>query len=156
MDGARQVTVPAPLQQIPIMVRAGSVLPFISPNTETLAQDSPGSNYQLLTSNLTWRVFPADAPVQDSFTLYDGTVAQANEEPSQIDVRVDHSPAVRHYEVILPESQAPHEILLGGKSIAEMHDSNGQSENTGWRMDPDSRTLQVFFSAADFDLSVRR
>lgn len=156
MDGARQVTVPSPLQQIPIIVRAGSVLPFISPNTETLVQDSPGSNFQLLTSSLTWRVFPADAPVQDSFTLYDGTVAQANEEPGRIEVRVEHSPAVRHYEVILPESQAPHEILLGGKSIAEMHDSNGQNEKTGWRMDPGSRTLQVFLSAADFDLSVTR
>lgn len=156
MDGSRQVTVPAPLQQIPIMVRAGSVLPFISPNTETLVPDSTASNYQLLTSNLTWRIFPAAGPVQESFTLYDGTVAQANEEPSRIDVRVEHSPAVRHYEVILPESQTPHEILLGGKSIAEIDDSKGQSDTTGWRMNAETRTLQVLFSAADFDLSVRR
>jgi alpha-glucosidase (family GH31 glycosyl hydrolase) len=156
MDGARQVTISAPLQQIPIMVRAGSVLPFISPNTETLVQDSTSSNYQLLTSNLTWRVFPAEASVQNSFTLYDGTVAQANEEPSRIEVRVEHSPVVRHYEVMLPVSQAPHEVLLGGKSITEMHDLNGQSENTGWRIDPGSGTLHVFLSASDFDLSVTR
>ncbi len=37
IDGGRTVTVPAPLDQIPIFVRAGSILPFISQNTETLA-----------------------------------------------------------------------------------------------------------------------
>lgn len=156
VDGGRDVTVSAPLEQIPILVRSGSILPFISADTETLAQKPFDSSYGISLNNLTWRVFPASAPFQDSFTIYDGTVGEVNDEASQIEVRVEHSPSVRRYQVILPGSYVPHEVLLGGKSIAEMHDSNGQSEKTGWRMDAESRTVQIFFSAANFDLSVRR
>ncbi len=46
VEGGREVTVPAPLEHIPILVRAGSMLPFISPDTETLAADLTGSKYQ--------------------------------------------------------------------------------------------------------------
>jgi hypothetical protein len=82
-------------------------------------------------------------------------VGEVNEEASQIEVRVEHSPAVRQYQVIFSESHAPHEVLLDGKSIAEMHDSDGQSEKTGWRMDVNTHTLRVLVSAANFELSVR-
>ena len=156
MSGGRQVTISAPLQQIPILVRAGSILPLISPETETLAQDLAGSQYRTLSNDLTWRVFPADRPVQDSFTLYDGTMAKADESASQIEVRVEHSHATRHYEVILPASRAPREVMLAGKSMNAMGRSNERSEKTGWRMDPGSQTLHVFFQAGDFDLNVGR
>jgi len=156
MDGARQVTVPAPLRQIPIMVRAGSVLPFISPNTETLVQDLPGSNYQLLTSNLTWHVFPAASPVHSSFELFDGTVAQAIEAPSQIEVQVENSSFVRHLEIVVPATRVPREVLLDGKPITETHGLIGESGKTGWQMDSHNGMLHVFFQAADFDLSVER
>jgi alpha-glucosidase (family GH31 glycosyl hydrolase) len=156
MGGGREVTVDAPLEQIPIFVRSGSILPFINPDTETLAQNPSGSSYQIFLSDLTWRVFPADAPFQDRFAIFDGTVGEVNEQASQTEVRVERSPGVRRYQVVLPEGHAPRQVLLGGKPLAEMRDSGGQSGTTGWQMDPEDRTLRVVFSAIDFDLSVKR
>ncbi|MGH9581304.1 MAG: glycoside hydrolase family 31 protein, partial [Bryobacteraceae bacterium] len=137
IKGGREATVPAPLEQIPIFVRAGSILPLISPDTQTLARTLP--------ADLTWRIFPASAPVQDSFTLYDGTMGQASEEASRIEVRVEHSPVVRHYEVILPATRKPRDAMLAGKPLS-----------TGWRMDARNRTVHVLFQARDFDLDIDR
>jgi alpha-D-xyloside xylohydrolase len=154
IDGGRQVTVRAPLDQIPLLVRAGSILPMISPDTETLASDLSGGKYRTndrtLNGDLIWRLFPASAPVQDSFTLYDGTVARASQKPLQVEVHVEQSPLVRGYEVILPAARAPRRVLLDGNSLAEIT-NEGKS---GWRMDADSHTLHVKFWARNFDLNV--
>jgi hypothetical protein len=100
MEGERQVTVPAPLEHTPILVRSGSILSFISPDTKTLAQDVAGDKYRTLNNDLIWRVFPAPA------TLYDGTKAVASQEPELIDVRVEYSFALRNYELILHATRA--------------------------------------------------
>ena len=100
--------------------------------------------------DLTWRVFPASAPVQDSFTLYDGTVARVRQTPLRADMQVEHSPQVRSYEVILPAAQAPRRVMLDGNSLGEI---TNQGKN-GWRMDADSQTLHVMFRATNFDLNV--
>lgn len=139
IDGGRQVTLAAPLDRIPILVQAGSILPLISPQTQTLAPD------RTLTHDLTWRIFPASAPAHDTFTLYDGTVAEASEASSHIEVRVQHSPEVRHYEVILPATRKPRNVVLAGKPLS-----------TGWRLDAHSQTLHIALQARDFDLSVDR
>lgn len=154
MQGGRQVTVSAPLQQIPIFVHSGSILPYISADTETLAQDLAGNTYRTLSNHLTWRVFSATAPAQDSFKLYDGTVAQASQQPSRMQVRVTHSPIVRHYEIILPAIHTPQAVILDGKPLDEIKSISGRMGKTGWQLIPDSRTLHVFFRASDFDLSV--
>jgi alpha-glucosidase (family GH31 glycosyl hydrolase) len=149
--GGQQVTVPAPLEQIPILVRAGSILPFISPDTQTLASDLPQSKYRSVTSDLTWRVFPAPSTTEESFTLEDGTVATAREAPSRTEVWVEYSPLVRNYEVIVGAAHAPREVTLNGKPIRQM-DNTG--EQTGWRMDPDGKTLHVLLRADNFDLQI--
>ncbi|HEV2710154.1 MAG TPA: TIM-barrel domain-containing protein [Edaphobacter sp.] len=156
IKGDRQVTVPAPLGKIPILVRAGSILPFIDPDTETLAQDLAGSKYRTLTNDLIWRIFPALVPHKDSFTLYDGTVAETNEQPMRITVRVEHSPTVRHYDVMLPVTRSPHRVTLAGKALGEINHLNRLTEKTGWQMSSDSRTMHVVFQADDFDLIVER
>jgi alpha-glucosidase (family GH31 glycosyl hydrolase) len=156
MDGGRQVTVPAPLEHIPILVRSGSIVPFISPDTQTLASDLAESKYRTVTNDLTWRVFPASSPVQDSFTLNDGTVANSSEEPSRIEVRVEHSPGARKYEVILPASRAPREVTVGGKPVPEIDKAGGRAEQTSWRMDAASQTLHVLLQSGDFHLTIVR
>ena len=150
LEGGREVTVPAPLEHIPILVRAGSILPLISPETETLASDLAGTNYRAITNDLTWRIFPSSAPVHSRFTLYDDTTIEGNQEAARIEVHATHSPVERNYEVILPAAQTPHRVTLDGKSLTS---SNAK---TGWRMDPDSQILHVLFRARDFDLNVNR
>jgi len=156
LEGGRQVTVPAPLDRIPILVRSGSILPFISPDTETLAQDLAGDKYRTLTNDLTWRVFPDAVSVQDTFTLYDGTVAKANEKPLRIEVRMEHSPTVRHYDVTLPATRAPRGVILSGKPLSEITDANAGAEKEGWRMSADGRTVHVLFHADNFNLNIDR
>ncbi len=59
IEGGRQVEVPAPLDRIPILVRAGSVIPLIDGDTQTLASDLPGLKIQTLNNSLIWRIIPA-------------------------------------------------------------------------------------------------
>ena len=73
IEGGREVEVRAPLNQIPILVRAGSVIPLIDPETATLASDLAGGKYRTLDNHLIWRVTRAMAPAQDDFALADGT-----------------------------------------------------------------------------------
>ncbi len=156
LEGGRQVTVPAPLGHIPILVRSGGIIPLINPDTETLADDLAGANYRTLTSDLTWRIFAASGSVQDTFTLYDGTVARAGEEPSRIDVHVEHSPAARRYEIVLPALRTPRKVILAGEPLSKINATNNSNGKAGWRMDPGSQTLHVSFQAGDFDLNIDR
>ena len=42
LDGRREATVPAPLQELPLLVRAGAVLPLLPADVDTLASYGPG------------------------------------------------------------------------------------------------------------------
>ena len=153
IKGGQQVTVPAPLEHIPILVRAGSIIPFISPDTETLATELAGNKYFSLSSDITWRVFPGSSPSPNRFALQDGTAAEATEKGSGIEVRVEHSPLVRNYQIILPATRPPGKVMLGGKPIFAI---TGDKKATGWRMDPANQTLHVLLQADNFDLTVDR
>ena len=153
IKGGQQVTVPAPLEHIPILVRAGSIIPFISPDTETLATELAGNKNFSLSSDITWRVFPGSSPSPNRFALQDGTAAEATEKGSGIEVRVEHSPLVRNYQIILPATRPPGKVMLGGKPIFAI---TGDKKATGWRMDPANQTLHVLLQADNFDLTVDR
>lgn len=169
IEGGREVTIPAPLEQIPMLVRSGSILPFISADTETLAQDLTGKRvneisgsslnsvkYRTLTNDLTWRVFPSTAPVQDTFTLYDGTVATARQDSSRIEVRVAHSPHPREYELMLPATRKPQEVRVSGRVMHELDEAGYRSRKAGWGLDEGNGTLHLFFSQTDFEVSIAR
>ena len=42
LNGRREATVPAPLEELPLMVRAGAVLPLLPADVDTLASYGPG------------------------------------------------------------------------------------------------------------------
>ena len=44
LDGEREVTVPAPLEQLPLMVRGGAVIPMLSPDVDTLTDYGEGAD----------------------------------------------------------------------------------------------------------------
>lgn len=156
LQGNRQVTVPAPLEHIPILVRSGSILPFISPETETLAQGLAGSKYRTLTNNLIWRVFPASTSVQDSFTLYDGTVATVRQDSSRINVRVGHSPLVRRYDLTLPVTSTPREVKIAGAFLNKLDEAGYRARKTGWWFNPASGALHVLCLRDNFEIDVTR
>jgi alpha-glucosidase (family GH31 glycosyl hydrolase) len=43
LDGEREVRVPAPIEQLPLLVRAGAVIPLLSPDVDTLADYGEGA-----------------------------------------------------------------------------------------------------------------
>ena len=58
LTGGADVTVPAPLDQIPILVRAGAILPF-KPEKQTATLNWSDPN--LLAGPLVWKAYPAKA-----------------------------------------------------------------------------------------------
>jgi alpha-glucosidase (family GH31 glycosyl hydrolase) len=151
LEGGRNITVAAPLRQIPIFVRSGSILPLLSPDTETLAQDLAPGKYRTLSSDLTWRIFGASTPTHSSFILSDGTVADATEDSAQIEIKVQHSANARHNEVMLPATGAPHEVSLAGKRLPQLDSEN---KSAGWQMDSAGHTLRIVFEGSNFDLKI--
>ena len=155
LEGGQQVTVAAPLEQIPILLRSGSIVPLISAETQTLTEDLPGS-HSALTRDLIWRVFPASGVAQDSFTLFDGTTAMAKQSQSEMSVSVEHSPLVRQYEIVLPMTNNPHCVAVGGKKLSELDGEGKQNPKTGWQLSSNDGTLHVYFLGDDFKLNVAR
>ena len=151
LEGGRNITVAAPLRQIPIFVRSGSILPLLSPDTETLAQDLAPGKYRTLSSDLTWRIFGASTPTHSSFILSDGTVADATEDSAQIEIKVQHSANARHNEVMLPATGAPHEVSLAGQRLPQLDSEN---KSAGWQMDSAGHTLRIVFEGSNFDLKI--
>jgi hypothetical protein len=46
-DGARQVTLPAPLEELPLLVREGALIPLLHPSVETLSDYGAGAAVRL-------------------------------------------------------------------------------------------------------------
>jgi len=153
-DGGRQVEVPAPLDRIPILVRAGSLIPLIDPETETLASDLAGEKYKTLDNHLTWQLTRAKSVSHDEFTLADGSKASADQDPSRIEVRAQGSPVLRDYEIILPALKIPKKVLLSGENLEILDDIGYRVHKKGWWWDPAQQTLHVLFASEDFTLDV--
>ena len=113
VEGGREVTVAAPLEEIPIFVKAGSAIPFTRPDIDTLATDLAGGKYQTLDNALVWRIFPCKGASAASFAVYDGAKISVEQNTNQVQV-LGEAPKVRQYEVVVPLAQAPREVLLSG------------------------------------------
>ncbi|MGO9275434.1 MAG: glycoside hydrolase family 31 protein [Terriglobia bacterium] len=153
MEGGKEVAVPAPLEEIPILAKAGSVIPFTRPDLDTLAADLAGEKYQTLDNSLVWRIFPSREPTTASFTVYDGAKVSVEQSPTTIQVQGD-SPKPRQYEVEMTMDRAPRDVLLSGHRLDKLGDSAVRTEKTGWTFDPDTKTLDVLFLDSDFKLRV--
>ena len=154
LEGGRQVEVPAPLDRIPIFVKGGSVIPMVSPETETLAQDLAASRYRTIGNSLIWRIFPAVGPERENFTLYDGSEATVDQEVGRIHVTGTHSPVVRAYELIIPTKTAPNEVDLSGKRLLKLDDSGYRGGKEGWWLSAPVGTLHVLFTSDNFELTI--
>jgi len=137
-----------------MLVRAGSVIPFVSPKIETLAQDLAGNTYRTLDQNLTWRVFPALGVAHDNFVLYDGTSVTADQDPTRIQVSGEHSPVVRQVELILPIAKEPRLVTLAGEPLEKLDDASYRAGKQGWWLHPEDGTLHVLFVKDNFKLQV--
>ena len=155
VSGGQEVTVPAPVEHIPILVRAGSILPFISPDTQTLAQDLPNTKYQTLTGDLTWRIFPSATPIEQTFKLYDGRSANLHQDATAIRVQLTGASVAHHYEIVLPVKAKPREVRMAGVAVPERTDAASNRE-PNWRLEPGDHSLHILCSGTAVDLSILR
>jgi alpha-D-xyloside xylohydrolase len=153
LEGGKEVTVSAPLDEIPILAKSGSVIPFSRSDLDTLATDLAGSRYQTLDNSLTWRVFRSEEPSSSKFETYDG--AKVSVEQNKTHIRVEGaSPKVRQYDIVLPLDQAPHDVVLSGQRLGTLSEAGVRGEKRGWTFDPKTRTLHVYFLDSNFNLEV--
>ena len=152
LTGGQDVTVVAETNQIPILVRAGSVLPF-KPEAEAARWnwDDP----QLLTSSLVWRAYLSIALAADStFTMPNGTSAHFEQKGDAVSVD-GKSRTVRDYEVILRTKQPPHDVRLNGSSFAEFSKDAAGHPASQWWWNPSTFEVHMIFRAADFRLEMK-
>jgi alpha-glucosidase (family GH31 glycosyl hydrolase) len=139
-SGGGDVTLPAPLDQIPILVRSGAILPF-KPESETAS--FRWSDPDLLQGSLVWKAYPGKGEGSSTFTLPDGT--SATFETSLSGMRITGaSPTVRSYEVVTVMDTEPAGLQLNHQPLPQQ----------GWRYDAGSHELHATFTAAGFTLVI--
>jgi len=149
--GSRDITVPAPLDQIPIVVRAGSVLPF-KPESETASLH--WSDPQLLSGPLVWRIYLGTANNQDAtFTLPDGTSAHMQYHDGS--VRLDGSATTAHaYQVVLSSDAKPASLQVDGKPVDASAPGSAATGSNGWSFDPATHEVHAWVNASTFRLDI--
>ncbi len=145
-QGAQDVTVPAPLDEIPILVRAGAVLPFLS-ESETASLD--WASPQLLTGPMEWRIFLGAGNHQDStFTLPDQTTAHLQYQSGEL--RLDGTATMdRDYQVILRAEGPPTSIQLENQPLPAGQPGESKS---GWWYEPADHSLHIRLRSSNFHL----
>jgi alpha-D-xyloside xylohydrolase len=142
-QGGADVTVPAPLEQIPILVRAGAILPF-KPDAETASLHWTDPN--LLSGSLVWKLYPGPAGSSATISLPDGTTATFITTAPSLQVN-GTSPQPRAYEIVAVLDARPVAVLLNGDNLP----SAGS-----WHFDAASHELHVSVTADRFSLLINR
>ncbi len=139
LTGGADVTVPAPLDQIPILVRSGSILPF-KPDKETATLNWSDPN--LLSGSLVWKVYPPVVRWKIHFHFARRHQRATAKDPDRTAHRrhLTHGPVLRSHS----QPQAPH-LPPCSWTAALCH-------QTAWRYDPTNRQLHATFTATNFTL----
>ena len=161
LDGGRTVARDYTLDEIPVFVRAGAIVPMNPPSVKTLQGPDDGS--------LVLRQFPggdastrlyADAGDSEgyrhgefAFTAIDGrrdaTHATLNVRPRQ--GRYPGMPAQRQITVELPDASVPERVTVDGTAYARADDARPGS----WQYDGDSLTVRVVVPRLVLGASIR-
>ena len=155
LEGGHQVEVQAPLERIPIFEKAGSIIPMMNPETETLAQDLAGSKYRTIGNSLIWRVFGSESLAGERFVLYDGTQVTVDRQAGQLRINQIQSPVIRGYEVVLPVAKAPTSVELSGRRLLALDDGGYRAGKEGWWLNANDGMSHVLFTTDDFSLTIK-
>jgi alpha-glucosidase (family GH31 glycosyl hydrolase) len=149
--GGQDVTVSSPVDTIPIVVRAGSVLPF-KPEEETGHMD--WNDPHLLDGALVWHAYAAANGVADrTFTLPNGTSARFVQHGAN--ARIEGTSKTPHdYEVILRAMLEPTATRLNGVLVGSVGANVVGKDGTRYWWNPSTFELHVVFHAGDFKLDV--
>jgi alpha-D-xyloside xylohydrolase len=150
--GGQDVTVPAPPDQIPMLIKAGSILPF-KPEQEAAHWD--WNDPHLLETSLVWQAYLSETGKSEgSFKLSNGTGAHLIQTPGGATI-TGESKTSRDYEVVFRTVQPPTEVLLDGKPMPAYTAGVNGARAMQWYWNPQGFELHLLFHAANFRLDLK-
>jgi alpha-glucosidase (family GH31 glycosyl hydrolase) len=149
--GGTDKTIAAPIDQIPLLVRAGSILPFKAEGeTASLQWSDP----QVLGSSLVWKVYPANGTQPDAgFSLPNGTSAHFHREQGKITIEGAAKTSYT-YEVIVQAPDSINAVRLDDMALSRLDADNSSSQAEGWWITSLPHEVHVKFKAGDFKLTL--
>ena len=149
--GKQEVTMEAPVDTIPMLVRAGSVLSFL-PEAGIGALNWSDPN--LLAGPLVWRGYlSATGSAEGSFRLPSGTSAHLQQRDGSVTIQ-GSSESIREYEVIVRSKLEPSQVLLNNVPLKNREHSTPQPHATQWWWNPSTAEVHVVFEASQFSLTI--
>jgi alpha-glucosidase (family GH31 glycosyl hydrolase) len=146
LGGGSEVTLPAPLEELPLLARAGAVLPLLPPEVDTLSDYEDGSTVALSErrDELRLLAFPRG---KSSAAMFESERIESHETPKRLMLHVKGE-VERTYELsasmqTLNHPFEPCRVRLGGKPLPESQ----------WSFDPEARVLEATVRGTKFHLS---
>ncbi len=115
-SGGRRIWAPAPLDDIPLFVRGGAVIPTLSTPGDTLASSGEATVHRA-GPDLTVRLYPGGDGERS--ILADGTLLAARRTRSGMTLEID-GPS-RRYTLLLALTSVPRVVRLNGQSVHTWH-----------------------------------
>jgi alpha-glucosidase (family GH31 glycosyl hydrolase) len=152
-EGSREATLPAPLEQIPLLVKEGTALPMLLDPADTLLE-SEDPSILTATDNLAIKVFlPKNwkdlkrTKVLSTRILADHTAVDSTWEGDTCRIKISGE-TKRTYLILIPATEAPESCFLNGERIR-------LGSGDTFRFDDVPLELQVLCTAASVDLEIR-
>jgi hypothetical protein len=140
LDGEADATLPAPLEELPLLVRAGSVIPLLPPDVDTLAE--PGADPETVgLSDRRRQIHLLAFPSGRSNGAFNrrGTIAsKANGSHWRLGLKV---PRRTHFEL-----QAAMSAIPGGFAPCSVKVKGRELPGSSWSYDPGTQVLRTSFT----------
>lgn len=147
LTGGQDNTVNADADIIPILVKAGSILPF-KPEEETARWD--WYDPHLLETSLVWKAYLSETgAAHGEFTLPNNTGATLDQHGEAVSIAGKSGP-VRDYEIILRSRRIPSAVKLNGAAFPTYAKAPVGTRPSQWWWNPSSGEVHVLFHAAAF------
>ncbi len=135
--GGQRETVAAPLDTLPLYLRAGAIVPLLRPTIDTLAPatDVDVDSYANDAGQLYARIVPDDTAT--SFTVFDGTQLSQSRSANAIDVVVKPGATfTKGFVLELLRTPAPQQVTLNGAPLQKLDDeASFAAAASGYRVD---------------------
>jgi hypothetical protein len=149
LDGGRSVTLPAPLDELPLLVRAGAIVPMLTPDVDTLARYGDRAPVVSLDERARRRVLLAFPRGRSRARLGDGGELTSIERRGRLELalrsRVRRSYRLEASLLALHRRLVPCAVALDGRPLPA----------GGWSFDRASGVLRATFTARSGRLTVR-
>jgi len=129
--GPGRVNIPAPLMQIPLLARAGAVIPLLPSTVDTLVEATDPS-VRVAGEDLVVELFPSSDGVGATFELWDGT--QLSWDPMTGRFAAEGAPTERTYTLRARSWTRPASAAANGRALPEARDST-----PGWWYDAEGQ-----------------